>query len=278
MSYAIPLLLTLAACFGVQTLALHSVGGKTNKSESNFFSSVARIQTGIRDQPQIMLLGSSMTGRLPDRNQGFVGVANLGCDGSSAVDTLRAMDAGKLPIAPVLVIEGNTLYRAASGERSEIARAIDSPWFRVGGRIPNLGATARPAAFFYSRLLARKIGEGGKDTALQVQSTRSPSKLSGPLPPLNAAESGLIDELTTVIERLEKRGTRIMITVLPPGSAADSADVRLPTALAILTELPFWNLASSFPSGQIHFTDGVHMDPPSAATVMNALLESLPPP
>ena len=278
MSYLVPFALTLAACFGVQTLALHSVGGKTNKSESNFFSSVARIQTGIRDQPQIMLLGSSMTGRLPDRNQGFVGVANLGCDGSSAVDTLRAMDAGKLPIAPMLVIEGNTLYRAASGERSEIARAIDSPWFRVGGRIPNLGATALPAAFFYSRLLASKIGAGGRDAARQVQTTRSPSRLSSPLPPLNAAESELIDELSAVIKRLGERGAEIMITMLPPGNSPDSSDVRLSLALALRAELPFWDLSSSFPSGQIHFTDGVHMDPPSAATVMNALLESLPPP
>jgi hypothetical protein len=275
MRYFVLLTLTLAACFGVQTLALHSVGGKTNKSESNFFSSVARIQSGILGNPEIMLLGSSMTGRLPDRNQGFAGVTNLGCDGASAAETLRAMDQGKLPVAPVLIIEGNTLYRASSGTPSEIARAIDSPWFQVGGRIPNLSATARPTAFFYSRLLARKIGQGGKDSALPIQPTRFPEKLSGPLPPLNESESRLIDELTAVIKRLEKRGSQILITVLPPGNSADSPHVRLPAALAIRTGLPFWNLAASFPSGQIHFTDGVHMDPSSAAAVMNTLLESI---
>jgi hypothetical protein len=273
MRYSFILALTLAACFGIQSLALRAVGGKTNKSESNFFSSLARIQSGIRDHPEIMLLGSSMTGRLPDRNQGFPGVANLGCDGSSAVDTLRAMDEGKLPMAPVLIIEGNTLYRAVSGTRTEIARAIDSPWFKVGSQVRNLSATARPAAFAYSNLMARKLGTANQD--LQILKTKSsPEILNGPAPALDEAEARLIHDLAAVIGRLQKRGSRFLITVIPPGGTSDSAYVRLPMALALEARVPYWNIHSELPQDFISYTDGLHMSPRSAAAIMKLLSEA----
>ena len=274
-SYLIPLMLTLAACFGLQTLALRSAGGKTNKSESNFFSSLGRIQTGVRHSPEIMLLGSSITGRLPDRASGFDGVANLGCDGACAVEPLRAIDEGRLPGAPILVIEGNTLNRALGGRVNPIAQAIDAPWFMVGRRIPNLSATARPAAFFYSRLLARKIGESGTDVGQQIIPTSVPAIPAGGLPTLNEAESQLVDELTALCKRMTNNGISIIITVLPPGGGADSAEVRLSTALAIKARLLFWDLAAGIPAGTIRFTDHVHMDPRSATAVLKTLLRQI---
>lgn len=102
MRYPLILAITLALCFAAQSLALHLSGGRTAKSESNFFSSIGRIQAGAQGKPEVMVLGSSITGRLPDRTQGFHGWANMGCDGGSAVDALRAMDAGILPTAPGL--------------------------------------------------------------------------------------------------------------------------------------------------------------------------------
>ena len=161
MSYFFTLLLTLATCFAVQWFALRQVGGRTAKSESNYFSSLGRIQAGTSGKPRVILLGSSITGRLPDRAQGFEGFANMGCDGGSAVDALRAMDQGYLPTAPVLVIEMNTLHLALQPKPSEIGSAIRSPWFQAGMRAPAISAYARPSAFLYSKLLARKIGEFG---------------------------------------------------------------------------------------------------------------------
>jgi hypothetical protein len=66
-SYATAFVLMLATCFGGQWYALRMSGGRTVKSEPNYFSSLARIQSGVRESPRIMLLGLSMTGRLADR-------------------------------------------------------------------------------------------------------------------------------------------------------------------------------------------------------------------
>lgn len=267
-------LLILVACFGTQTLALHSVGGKTNKSESNFFSSVARIQTGVRNQPEIMLLGSSMTGRLPDRTIGFDGVTNLGCDGGSAVDTLRAMDQGVLPIAPVMIIEANTLYRALDGQTSEISKAIRSPWFKMGTHVPQLGATARPAAFAYSKLLAAKIGpiEGAEGPLLPISNVPVIQTSASELP---VEADALVREIESIVNRLQTRGVQLILVMIPPAAEADSLETRIPTEVSYRAQIPLLDLTASLPRDAVRLTDGVHMDPPSAAAALRSILSAL---
>ncbi len=177
-TYLTLLTLTLATCFGVQLLALRASGGRTTKSESNYFSSIGRIQAGTRGTPEVMIVGSSITGRLPDRAQGVSGVANMGCDGGSAVDALRAMDAGILPTAKWIVIEANTLQVALDEQPTEIGRAMQRPWFRAGMAVPALGAYARPAAFFYSKLLVSRIGSfDGQRSEADLGVTSLPGRL-----------------------------------------------------------------------------------------------------
>jgi len=274
LSYIVPFALTLAACFGIQTLALRFVGGKTNKSESNFFSSVARIQAGIRDHPEVMLLGSSITGRLPDRTGGFEGVANLGCDGGSAVDTLRALDCGLLPSASVLVIEGNTLYRSVGGHQSEIAKAIGSPWFQVGRQIPNLGATARPSAFAYSQLLVRKFGSslGMEGPILPINSR---PVLASTATSLGSDDQILVKEMVEVCEHLKSRKVSLLLVILPSGDGSTLASRQIPMALSHAAGVPVWDLTVGLPANAVKLTDGVHMDPASAAASLRTIMREL---
>jgi hypothetical protein len=142
--YPIAFLAVLAACFGAQTLALRMVGGRTVKSESNYFSSIARLQTGNREKARVLMLGSSMTARLSDRTKPIPGIVNLGCDGGSAVITLRAIDRGDLKAAPLIIVEANMLAFELEHRGKEIAESIGSDWFKLGTKFPNLSATARP--------------------------------------------------------------------------------------------------------------------------------------
>lgn len=274
MSYALTITLSLAACFTVQTLALKASGGSTTKCESNFFSSVARIQTGQKGQPGILLLGSSLTGRLPDRSAGFPGVANLGIDGGSAADTLRAIDKGIIAVPPRLIVEGNTLHRAVGQKPGEVARAMESRWFAVGREIPNLGATARPSAFLYSWLMERKHGGGGPGGAEGLPLAgrpRVPDRAESPA--LEPAEEELAAELSGILARLAAKGCRITMVLLPPGADADSPKRRIPMAIACRTGLPWWDLTEGLPDGTVSYTDGVHLSPASASATMTSLLE-----
>ena len=272
MRYLVPFALTLVACFAAQTLALHLSGGRTAKSESNFFSSIGRIQAGAQGKPEVMVLGSSITGRLPDRAQGFAGFANMGCDGGSAVDALRAMDAGILPTAPLLVIEANTLHMALDDRPTEIGQAMRRPWFQVGLSIPNLAAYARPAAFFYSKLLARKIGGfGNADDADDLGVSSLPETITAPPnATLSARETELIDELSGIIGRFKAKGSDAMIVWLPPARTGWAAPPWI-LELARRSEIPYWDLGQQAAPGTVALTDGVHMAAPSAARTVRSL-------
>jgi hypothetical protein len=277
MPYFVPFALTLAACFGLQSLALRAVGGRTAKSESNFFSSIGRIQAGAQGKPEVMFLGSSITGRLPDRAQGFPGTANMGCDGGSAVDALRAMDAGILPTAPRLVIEANTLQLALEEKPTEIGQAMKRPWFQVGLQVTGLAAYARPAAFFYSKLLARRIGgfdSGGGEEDLGVTSrpviitTSTPASLA-------ARETKLIDEVAAILGRLRSKGVRATIVWLPPARGDGSPPPTWILEMARRSAVPYWDLGQEAVPGTVTLTDGVHMAAPSAARTVRSLKEAM---
>lgn len=273
--YSIIIALTLALCFAAQALALRASGGRFTKSESNFFSSVGRIQAGASGKAEAMVLGSSITGRLPDRAQGFPGWANMGCDGGSAVDALVAMDAGILPVAPRLVIEANTLQLALGGKPTEIGRAMKGTWFEVGMNVPALAAYARPSAFFYSKLLARRIGEfasAGSEADLGV--TSRPAKVTNPPPaPLTHREEVLIDEVAAIVKRLQARGSQTVIVWLPPARRDQSPPPAWILEMARRSGSPYWDLGQGAAPGTVTLTDGVHMAAPSAARTMTSLMK-----
>jgi hypothetical protein len=266
---------TVVACFGAQTALLHWTGGRTTKSESNYFSSLARLQSGSRGEPRVMLLGSSITGRLPDRNRGFEGVANLGCDGGSAVEVLRAMDAGTIPRPPAMIVEGNTLYRAVGAKETELAAAMRQRSFRTGVKIPNLGAGGRPSAVAYTLLMERKMGrvDPAATAALPV-SSQPASMVEVEAKEFSKEEDALLEELKGILQRLTAAGSKVSIVVLPPGGEASSTQRTLPAELARRSGVPFWDLAPAIDKNAVRYTDGVHMDPPSAAAALRTMLDA----
>lgn len=276
MRYALTLLFTLALCFAAQAIALRVSGGRFAKSESNFFSSVGRIQAGADGKAETMVLGSSITGRLPDRAQGFSGWANMGCDGGSAVDALVAMDAGILPVAPQLVIEANTLQLALDGKPTEIGQAMKGTWFNVGMKVPALSAYARPSAFFYSKLLARKIGgfDLGPGEDLGVTSAPQPV-LQIHQSDLTPEQGDLIQHVSGILGRLRERGSKAVMVWLPPARRDDSPPPAWILEMARRSNVLYWDLGQDVALGTVTLTDGVHMDASSAVRTVSTLRKGL---
>lgn len=278
--YWLTSLTALSGCLSVQLLALKGVGGRTTKSESNYFSSLGRIQAGARGEAEVMLLGSSITGRLPDRVNGFEGFANMGCDGGCAVDALRAMDRGFLPVAPVLVVEANTLGRALDPLPSEVGQAMSQPWFQAGIRVPMVSAFARPSAFFYSILLARKIGgfgdpSNGPDLEIHTVPGPFPADLAAEAEP-TAEEIRLGNEMVEILGRLKSKGSRVIFIWVPPGRGGDG---KLPSWIARIIQgsgSEWWDVGHESAPGFIELTDGIHMSAGSAARTVRTLAKELP--
>ena len=276
MRYFAILMLTLAACFGAQALALRAVGGRTAKSESNYYSSLGRIQAATVSPAEVMLLGGSITGRLPDRIHGYRGVANMGCDGGHAVDTLRAMDQGLLPTAPVLVIECNSLYRALEPKPSEVGLAMNRAWFGAGMRVPSISAYARPSAFFYSLLLARRMGDFGEPDPDGLRATGMPVRLEGPAPTVeDPAERALATELQALLMRLHGKGCRTIFVWYPPGRLGGFEPPSWIFSTIAGSHSEWWDLGVQAQPDLVVLTDGAHMAAPSAARTLVSLLKGI---
>ena len=276
MRYFLILILTLAACFGVQALALQMSGGRTLKSESNFFSSVGRIQAGAHAQQDIMVLGSSITGRLPDVAQGFSGISNMGCDGGNGIDSLRAIDKGILPSAPWIFVEANTLQLSLNPKPTEISRTMEGRWFQYGIEHPSISAYARPAAFFYSKLLSKKIGSyvsTDADRGFGFTTLPSPA-VAQQNPDLTAAQQALIAEVSEIISRLRNKGSEVIFVWLPP-ARGDDQQLTWILPMAAASKSYWWDLGQSVPKEEIKLTDGVHMDATSATRTTGELLNAV---
>lgn len=275
MSYLPTVITFLCICFGVQWLALKQSGGRFTKNESNFFSSIGRIQAGARSPAEIAFLGSSLTGRLPDRSHGFEGVVNMGCDGGSAVDTLRAMDRGSLPFAPVLVIEVNTMIRAVDASPSQVALAIDRPWFNVGTRVPLLSAYARPSGFFYSILLAGKIGSFDTGDSPDLRVSSKPELVKEPDRNWGDPQEKLINEIAEISKRLSRRGVCSVYVWLPPARDPDEPPPAWLVAMAARSGSLWWDLGQDADRGLVQLTDGAHMAAPSAARTVRTVSDGI---
>lgn len=274
MRYLLLLLVTIAACFGLQSLALHAAGGRTTKSESNYFSSIARIQNGLRSHPEILLLGSSRMARLPDITGRTDRIVNMGCDGGSATITLRAIECGILPAAPVIVIEGNTLLHDLERRGHEISEAMESPWFDLGNRLPLVSATARPSAFVYSALLGRRTAKSSPQDGPLLPVSTIPEFQEHAIP-LPTDANALVQELSGILKRLHERNIKLMIVMLPPAFPPGSLNVTIPQELSRISGIPILNLTRDLPTDAVQYTDGIHMAPASAASAQRTIRKAL---
>ncbi len=274
LKYLLAVLLSLAGLFFVQTFALDAVNGIPGKSESNYFSSLGRIQAGIRRKPEIMLLGSSITGRLADEKDGFEGVANLGCDGGSAVDTLRAIESNFIPKAEVLIVECNNLTRGLQSFEGTVGEAIGGLSFRLGNRMPQLSSAARPSGFFYSLLMRFRLdpSKGPEGPRLDV---RSSPFLVEEATQITNEDGELVTELARIINDLKDQGVRVLLVMYPPGVEGDSRNRKIAQNLSLSTNTPYWDLMNKLPEGSFELTDQVHMDRRSADRTLRAMLDEI---
>jgi hypothetical protein len=269
--YCVAVLLTLSACLLAQAAALKAANGRTLKGESNFFSSVARLQTGLAPPPRIVLAGSSMTGRLPDRSVGWAGVANMGCDGGSAVTALKAIAAGTFPAPEAVVVEANTLRMGIGARPGDIDRVIESPWFWAGVHAPLLGASARPASLVYSALLAGRVGRYGKPVGHPLERQSPPTAWPAPVP-LAADAEAATTHVCDLLSVVRGRGVNVMLVRLPcrrerGGDWLDVArEVSRRTGCALL------DLETLQGAADLQFTDGVHMNAASAAVCLDRII------
>ena len=263
--------MSLFLCFGMQSVLFYGWDWKTGKGESNYFSTLSRFQAAAHPAAEMAFAGSSITGRLPGREVGNHHVANLGSDGGPALDGLRMLVSGKIALPEWLVIETNTLYGGVGFGESLIARNGQGPWFTIGSRMPLLGASARPSAMLYAKLLRRPSVLSGMAMPL-IESSPDDTTIDD----MNDLEKQRFQAYLSAISDLRAKGVKLILVQIPAGEMKDRERRLVAWSVSQIQKqhpIPFVDAERQIPRDQLHFTDGVHMDPESAAKVLASIAE-----
>ncbi len=271
--FTLALLLSLAGCFGFQALAFYGFNLATGKTESNYYSTLSRFQGAIAPGAEIALSGSSISGRLPGREFGNPEVANLGSDGGSPLDGLTLLSEGVVGRPKWLVVEINTVFNSLGFAETPAVEGSRGPGFKIGGKVPLLGASSRPTGMLYGYLLGRRWKGVAEPFALK----EVPSPL--PPPPLAEAQLSVLqkERIRLLIEgilKARRNGVRVLLARYPAGPMKQRQIDEIQTVAARIhevTDAPFLDLESQIPRTQLTFTDSVHLGPESAARILATL-------
>jgi len=268
----------LLLCFVLQGFVAFRLGWKTQKTESNYFSSLIRFQAAGGEAPPLTVVGSSITGRLPGRETGNHEVSNLGVDGGSARDGITMLLDGRMHAGAWVIVEVNSIERVVLDPPSSMLKAVGGPVFAAGVKLPVLSYSARPTGMLYGKLLNRQ--PAAADAAHVF-----PLALTEPQPTAPFAderERQRMDELVTNINKLKQAGSRVLLVEYPSGPMGEKTRAltdRDTAYVAREAHVPFANLAKQIPRDQLTFSDPVHLNPTSARDVLaslRSLLSTLP--
>lgn len=266
-------ILALAALFlGGYAVLVHFEGVGAELAESNLQSNLIRISRYLREKPApIILAGSSVAGRLLPayfREQG-IEVQNLGLDGSRplfAFEVIR-MRPG---LPPTILVDTSTLFQPLMENDATLRGAIHSTGWKLATFFPPMRPENRPSSILYFRVKARKesatLGQelpphrneemaDVKSTARNRTQTWSPEDQ---YPPVRAALSDF-----------QKDGCSVVLLNIPRGAGWGEIAPPMVRQLAADLNLPLWEIGRSMAGEQeiLRFSDGMHLDVPSARKV-----------
>ncbi len=259
----------LLLCFGLQAVFYYVLDGRTGKGESNYFSTMSRFQAAAQSPAVIAFAGSSITGRIPGREIGNDAIANLGCDGAGALDGIAVMAQGLIPQSRWLVVETNTLFVANEPSDSLIVRGCKGLGFILGSQFPLLGASARPSAMLYSRLSQRRNAIRAESYEVDVTPISLVDFTSA-----DRREVQLLSHYSKYLEMIAERGVNIVLVHIPAGVRQERDEKLELWGTGILCGnhgYPFVDLEKQIGRERFKFSDGVHMEPQSAATVLSTI-------
>lgn len=260
-------------CFALQAFAYFVLHGGAGKTESNYFSTLGRFQGSCAPGAEIACSGSSISGRLPGRESGNRSVANLGSDGGSPYDGLKLIAEGVVSPPKWLVLETNTLFNGIGYPEVPAVKSARGFWFAFGGRLPLLGAAARPSGMLYARLLRRNWNGDTEPFELKVRpqlvQSRDPVKFD-----FTSEEMERVKSLEAALSTVRNSGVRILLARYPAGEMKPREIERMNATIALLSaavDAPYLDLEAAIPRESLVFTDPVHLGPASAARVLETL-------
>lgn len=243
--------------------------------ESNLQSNLARISRYLHaSKVDVVLVGSSVAGRLlPQyfKDQG-VDVINLGLDGCRTLYGLDIVQQRK-DLPKLVLVDTSALFMRANANEATLREAVGSTTFQMGQTIPCLRPENRPLSLLYWWMKKFSDRKGGSRTH---QASLPGHPLSQPY--VKEGESPVEDDNDLAIKQILKsfkdRGVEVRFVEIP---RAEGWGHPRGGKLRIISEEsgvpliePGVEIAKT--TDTLHFTDGLHLDVPSAKLTVSQIM------
>lgn len=245
-------------------------GWRADLAESNLQANLIRITRYLNaESPDIVLVGSSISGRLLPEYFDLSGrqVLNLGLDGSGPLFAFEVLSQAPQPPGLVL-LECDSLFRPLSPNDEILRESMESTTANLSEYIALFRPEVRPITVAYARLKSWRDG-------MAQGRRRSPEHTAGQDGEELPHNYELIKEK---VSALKARGSRIILVDVPAGEGwatpLGGAARRLAAEFDLEVLEPGLEIYRT--EGDIlRFTDGLHLDGPSAAMVSRAIAAHL---
>ena len=259
-------------------LVLTATGWRADFGESNYQQNLLRIES-LQQQvraghpPIAVLAGTSVAGRLlPAYFEGgpLAGVVNLGLDGTSPAFALELL-LREAQVPRLVLVETYLLHKGPAANEALIRNSLDSPAGHLVASDRMFHTESRPTTLLYSAL------KRGRDAA----ATGRPAPPQAPYW-TNAPAPGAVERITRAIRELQARGATVRLVDIPVGKDwPPGPNLGEPVASQLVGDLHLSRLdcraALQARGIEPRFTDGIHLDGPSARQVAEALGRLMPP-
>lgn len=222
------------------------------KSESNYFSALARVEAAQQaGRKPLLFLGSSRTGRIAGAESADLPWNAVGIDGSSAAEGLSLLLNGTLSSADVAAVEMNNFFEDIPPVLTDAAQG--SPLRPAFTR-----AAHRTAALLYSELR----GQHADTTPPTLQAELAPLPHGNKPQGWTAHDEARLQLLCRVQRAC---GVRMLPLLLPcPNGQTDNGTAAKAAYAAAVLQAPLLDLNGLQQPIHITFTDNTHMSNDSA--------------
>lgn len=270
-------------CIALVLLAGYSLFQKATGSqaallESNLQSNLARISRYLyAPKVDAALVGSSVAGRLlPQyfKDQG-VEVINLGLDGCRTLYGLEIIQQRK-DLPRTVLVDTSALFMEANANEATLREAVASHTFKMGEGFTPFRPENRPLSLLYWWMKKFSDRKGGARTHLAWlpnQAKEAPFVKAGEV----AAEDRNDLAIKEVLRGLKSKGVNVLLVEIPRaegwGHQRGGKLLKISGDTGVSLLEPGVEIAGT--SDTLRFTDGLHLDVPSAKSVSKQICESL---
>jgi len=260
----------LAGLLSLAWLALSFWGGwRADLAESNLQANLIRITRYLQaDAPDLVLVGSSISGRLLPEYFNLKGrqFLNLGLDGSGPLFAFEIFSRGARP-PDLILLETDSLFRPLSGNDEIMREAMTSTTAKMSKHFAFFRPEVRPFTVVYAHLKSWRDG-------LAQGRQRPPHRISRSDEGLPAHYHKVRDKVAS----LKGQGSRILLVNMPDGEGWAMPLAGPAKQLAEELELVVLEPGVEIYQAEgdaLRFTDGLHLDGPSAGKVSRVLASRL---